>query len=469
MGMMRQTVLLLASMAVAVLLASGVASAALSNLADEGTVNVDGQVRTILEVGNRIYIGGDFTHVNGISRNYLAAMDATTGQLTGWNPNPNANVRALAVSPDGTRIYVGGAFTAINGISRGHLAALDPATGAVMAWRPAPSSGGSVRAIALSGNRLYIGGDFTTVNGQSRSRLALIDATTGELDPNWVPTANESVRTLVLSADGSRLYAGGNFTSVSGNSRPYLAAIRAATGALDTTFQPPNPNGLVFALVASGGRVYTAEGGGGGQAAAYDASTGTRAWRYSADGDVQGISVLAGEVYLAGHFETFAGRARRVFAAVDASTGAVDPNWTPTADPAFPGVWVLSTSRLFPRIYAGGDFSRISGEPHLRFGQFTESSGTPVDTTAPETTITSGPSGTVSSRDATFGFSSTESGSRFECSLDGAAYLACSSPQIYTALANGSHTFQVRATDGAGNTDPTAASRTWKVRVSGKA
>jgi acid phosphatase type 7 len=88
-----------------------------------------------------------------------------------------------------------------------------------------------------------------------------------------------------------------------------------------------------------------------------------------------------------------------------------------------------------------------------------------ADTTPPDTVINSGPSGTVKTRDASFTFSSTEPSSTFECSLDGAAFSACSSPTRYTGLANRSHTFKVRATDAAGNTDQSPASRTWKVRA----
>jgi hypothetical protein len=86
-----------------------------------------------------------------------------------------------------------------------------------------------------------------------------------------------------------------------------------------------------------------------------------------------------------------------------------------------------------------------------------------ADTTPPDTTIDSGPTGTVKARDATFTFSSSEAGSTFECSLDNAAFSACSSPKKYTKLANGSHNFQVRATDAAGNTDATPDRRTWTV------
>ena len=88
----------------------------------------------------------------------------------------------------------------------------------------------------------------------------------------------------------------------------------------------------------------------------------------------------------------------------------------------------------------------------------------PPDTTAPETSIDSGPDATTSDTSATLTFSS-EAGASFECALDGAAYAACTSPAAYSGLAEGAHTFDVRATDAAGNTDATPASRTWTIDI----
>ena len=74
-----------------------------------------------------------------------------------------------------------------------------------------------------------------------------------------------------------------------------------------------------------------------------------------------------------------------------------------------------------------------------------------VDTAAPVTTIASGPASPTNQTSASFSFSANKP-STFTCSLDGAAFSARSSPQAYSSLAAGSHTFQARATDTAGNT-----------------
>lgn len=83
--------------------------------------------------------------------------------------------------------------------------------------------------------------------------------------------------------------------------------------------------------------------------------------------------------------------------------------------------------------------------------------------TPPDTTIGSGPTGTVNSASANFSFSSSKAGSTFQCSRDGSAFAACTSPKSYSSLSQGSHTFEVRAIDAQGSIDPTPASRTWTV------
>ncbi|HEU4322772.1 MAG TPA: Ig-like domain-containing protein [Roseiflexaceae bacterium] len=90
-----------------------------------------------------------------------------------------------------------------------------------------------------------------------------------------------------------------------------------------------------------------------------------------------------------------------------------------------------------------------------------------VDTVAPDTTITSSPPAISNVATASFSFTGNDgigSGvALFECSLDGAAFSACTSPQAYSGLADGSHTFAVRAIDNAGNADATPAAYTWTI------
>ena len=81
----------------------------------------------------------------------------------------------------------------------------------------------------------------------------------------------------------------------------------------------------------------------------------------------------------------------------------------------------------------------------------------------PDTTITSSPAALTKDTAASFRFTSTVSGSTFTCSLDSASFSPCSSPALYAGLANGPHTFQVRAADPYGNTDPTPATYNWTI------
>ncbi len=86
-------------------------------------------------------------------------------------------------------------------------------------------------------------------------------------------------------------------------------------------------------------------------------------------------------------------------------------------------------------------------------------------TTPPETTIDSGPANgsTIKTDSVSFGFSADESGSTFECSLDAEAFSACFSPKAYSGLADGTHSFKVRATNSFGNTNPVPTTREFMV------
>jgi hypothetical protein len=87
----------------------------------------------------------------------------------------------------------------------------------------------------------------------------------------------------------------------------------------------------------------------------------------------------------------------------------------------------------------------------------------PADIKAPETTISKKPPAKTKKKKATFEFTSSEAGSSFQCQLDGKGFKPCSSPLTTAKLKKGKHSFEVKATDAAGNADATAASASWKI------
>ncbi len=90
-----------------------------------------------------------------------------------------------------------------------------------------------------------------------------------------------------------------------------------------------------------------------------------------------------------------------------------------------------------------------------------------ADTTPPDTTLTGGPAdgSIVTTPNATFAVGTTEPGSRTTCTLDGSALPCSAGPLVLTGLAPGTHVLTATSTDAAGNTDATAATRTWTVPV----
>ena len=134
-----------------------------------------------------------------------------------------------------------------------------------------------------------------------------------------------------------------------------------------------------------------------------------------------------------------------------------------TGTPAFSGDGGPATSAELRRP-AGAGRRRLRQPLHRRRGN-SRVRKVDGDTVPPETTITSGPSGATNDPTPTFSFSSSEPARASSASSTPAPTAACSSPKTTAHLADGPHTFYVRAKDAAGNVDPTPASRTFTVRT----
>ena len=145
------------------------------------------------------------------------------------------------------------------------------------------------------------------------------------------------------------------------------------------------------------------------------------------------------------------------------------------AMPIPPSSSAASTARLLGMLRARRPSARSPTAAHTVSFRAVDAAGnadpTPaqrsftVDTTPPDTSIESGPSGTITTADADFAFSGTPHAdtAELQCSLDGADFSECQSPKTFALLPDGAHTVSFRAVDAAGNADPTPAQRSFTV------
>ncbi len=356
----------------------------LAHILANGTLNLawnpdaNGRVNTLALHGATLYVGGDFSKIGGQARNFISAIEATTGQVTAWNPNANGAVKALAVN--GATIFAGGAFTYVGGFARQRLAALDSTTANATAWNP--DVGGTenpeVSALRVNGTTLYVGGDFTSIAGQPRNYLAALEIGSGN-PTNWNPSANGPIKTLAVS--GGTVYVGGSFTIIGGRTRNNLAALDAANGA--GAAWNPNANGSVFCLAVSGSTLFV-----GGRftsigsetrkhIAAIDVATGNALpWNPNAGGGtfpdssyVYALAASGANVYAGGGFKTIGGLPRNYIAAFNATTGR-PTTWNPNANGPVKAL-AMSGSIL----YAGGNFTSVGGFPRGRLAALDVATG----------------------------------------------------------------------------------------------
>ncbi len=339
-----------------------------------------------LDGAGYLYAGGSFTSFGGSTNNGIAKVSTGgvvapfaariigchgthgTGYTYEFYPCVT-QVDALDIS--GGTLYAGGLFSNAAGQVRHNAAAYTLATGALSSWDPRP--GNLVRSLAGSGGNVFLGGDLTSVNGLLRTGLAALDATTGAGDPTFTANTNQTVVTLQPSAGGTRLYAGGTFTSIQGQTRKYLAAIMVATGLLDPGFTPAfNDSVLDMDVVGytlyAGGKFTTVNGASHAHAVKLSSATGGiyTSWKTStsgpagallAGGMVQGIQVApdGSKVYLAGPFTSVSGTAvKGGIAVVTGSTGALTSR-------QLGGVTGCSIGAFLNRLYLSPDGKRLYG------------------------------------------------------------------------------------------------------------
>lgn len=153
---------------------------------------IDGSVSAIaVRRDGRFAVGGDFTSVNGLSRYSLARLLADGGIDSSFNPGTSIDgaIRDLAFTAGDTRLFIAGDFTLVQGRSRNGVARMLDDGSVDNSFDPGLGANGPVYAVLEQPDgKLLIGGDFTAVGGKNYDSIARLN-TDGSLDATFVGTS----------------------------------------------------------------------------------------------------------------------------------------------------------------------------------------------------------------------------------------------------------------------------------------
>ncbi len=291
-----------------------------STLLPSETVVFESLVWDFAEIDGVVYVGGKFGHVQRSfsapkqEQSYLAAFDADTGE---WIPSfsPTLDGGVFSLETDGTNLYVGGEFTTVNGQQRGPLVALNPTTGAVVDSFDSdltfPAGTAVVMDLDIANNSLYAGGNFAFAGNDVAVRVAKLDLTTGAHDTDFGAAASGArVWTLELSPAGDRLYLGGYFEVLNGEPLDWFGAVDSLTGELVPGVIQGTPRGMPncckqnpFDIAVHGDKVFVARESH--LLEILNASDLSREGYYLTSyggGDYQATEVIGDRLYTGGHF-----------------------------------------------------------------------------------------------------------------------------------------------------------------------
>src|SRR5687767_1036326 len=382
---MRRTVLLLFSMAVALLFASGAVLALPSERPDD-TPMVDGRVRAIEQVGTNIWIGGHFSRVeqrNGTvlgSVANVAVFDSKTEKYRkGVAPNlGGTDAEAFDMTLYGDDVLIAGNFAGPTS-NEGNLVLVDGDTGEVIRWfDDAPTLKSVLAAPGLG--RVYGGGrslsafDFATGKKLWTKAKTTVDATIRAHD------SKPSYRDLELDADGQTIWAACICDAVDGNEAKALVKLDTEGKHYASWLTQAGTGTFGQSVVDHNGKLFLAAGGSDFVAEFDKTAGGERGWKRDTSGSAQAVAIYDEQLVVGGHFyyvgddkadKCGAGRPgdpqldpngdcqlRQGIAAYSLG-GQLDPDWHPAYSGSYSLVWELHTEGL--RLHTGGQFKRVSG------------------------------------------------------------------------------------------------------------
>jgi hypothetical protein len=392
---MRRTIVLLATMALTLLVASAVALALPSETPDQ-TPMVNGTVRAIEQVGTNIWVGGKFTRVKQrdgtvvANVSNLAVFNSQTNQYQDINlpklGGADSEVWDMTLYNENKQIegdenvLIAGKFSGPTSTQKNLVLvkSAGPEAGRVIRWYNAPSLKSALAAPDLG--KVYGGGVSLSAFDLGGNKLWTKAKTT--VNTNLYPDApSPSYRDLELDGDGNTIWAACACDAVDGN--PAKALVKLDTEGTHDAFwrAEADPASWGMSLVEANGALYLGAGGSD-YLAEFSKTDGKITWLSDTSGSVQVVEVMEGQLVIGGHFWEVAGQpadqpddscghgrsteldpneecqTRKGIAAYSFD-GVLDPNWDPLYAGKYSLVWALHVEGN--RLHTGGEFLTVNG------------------------------------------------------------------------------------------------------------
>lgn len=265
-----------------------------------------------------------------------------------WSPlGEGMDGRISEVIPKGNDLYVRGSFTRIGGIAAAGVAKWSGGSWTALGNGP----GGAVSDMVFFGEDLVACGTFGDEATGPVHRIARWDGN------KWLPFENgvQVSEASILAAGGGRLYVAGELRTAIGSSSSPLAEWN---GTRWTVFAN-KPGGLVDSMTVADNQLYAAWSsfvGTGGSIGRWDGNSWTTIAN-GLDGKVRAIAAVGADVYAGGQFTTISGVPADRIARWNGST------WTgmDTSFLAMPPPFISSLLVHGGSVFIGGDFLALNG------------------------------------------------------------------------------------------------------------
>ena len=173
---------------------------------------INGRVDALAAIGTDLYVGGQFGQAGGAPAGNVARYDTTQIGNAGWSIlGSGVNSTVFALAPIGNRLYVGGQFTQAGGAPANRIAVYTTTEEGDAGWSALGSgTNNSVFTLQAIGDKLYVGGNFVNAGGSPADNVAAFD-TTQDGDAGWSALGTTVdggfIGVSALAAIGTDLYA----------------------------------------------------------------------------------------------------------------------------------------------------------------------------------------------------------------------------------------------------------------------